>query len=146
MFIWVYHPISMHGKTSDRIREKTYQWIRSRITSRLPIKLQELLYLCLVVPFVLRRRLISLFKKPTDKRNWREKMQNLIDTFSPPYVNRHTEQEILTWYRDTGFSDCSISYRERYGFGARADFLNGSEGVANANDGSEQALLVGGGR
>lgn len=133
-FIWVYHPVKAHERTGDRVRETIYQWIRSRITSRLPIELQECLYLCLVVPFILRRYLISLMRKAKDTRTWREKMQNFIDTFSPVYVNRHTEEEVLNWYRDDGFGNVTIAYKERYGFGVRGDLLNGSEAVVNNND------------
>jgi ubiquinone/menaquinone biosynthesis C-methylase UbiE/uncharacterized protein YbaR (Trm112 family) len=120
-FIWVYHPVEKHDRTSDRVRETVYQWVRSRISSRLPIAAQECIYLCLVIPFVIKRALTRLFGKTGEDRTWREKMQNFIDTFSPTYVNRHTEEEVLAWYRRGGFANCAVAYKERYGFGVRGD-------------------------
>ena len=136
MFIWVYHPIAAHRQASDRVRETIYQWLRSRVTSRLPIKAQEVIYLFLVVPFVIRRMLLGLLKKSTDTRTWREKMQNFIDTFSPAYVNRHTEEEVLEWYREGGFTNYKIAYSERYGFGARGDLMAAGDLPAVRTDAS----------
>ena len=122
LFIWVYHPIDRHDRAADRLRETIYHSVRTKITSRLPIALQEMLYLCLVGPFVVRRVLLRLLGRRSDDRTWREKMQNFIDTFSPLYVNRHTEEEVLGWFRHNGFVNCEVAYRERYGFGVRGDF------------------------
>jgi hypothetical protein len=60
-----------------------------------------------------------MVKKPADDRTWHEKMQNFIDTFSPVYVNRHTEEEVLGWFRESGFTNPVVAYEERYGFGVR---------------------------
>ena len=120
-FIWVYRTVESHHRRGDRVRETLYQWIRSRITSRLPIGIQEVLYRGLVIPFVIRRMLSQLVKKPADDRTWHEKMQNLIDTFSPVHVNRHTEEEVLSWFGENGFARSVIAYQERYGFGVRGD-------------------------
>jgi ubiquinone/menaquinone biosynthesis C-methylase UbiE len=120
-FVWVYLPIELHERRGDRIKESIYHRIRSRLTCRLPTKVQEMLYLCLLVPFFLKRSLVKLFRIGSENRTWREKMQNYVDTFSPTYVNRHREEEVLEWYRQNGFERITLAYKERYGFGVRGD-------------------------
>jgi ubiquinone/menaquinone biosynthesis C-methylase UbiE/uncharacterized protein YbaR (Trm112 family) len=126
-FVWIYRPIATHERVGDRIREHIYHWVRTNITSRLPIAIQEGLYLCLVVPFILQQRLRNLVRKSPNTRTWREKMQNFVDGLSPMHVNRHTEQEVLDWYHECGFRDAVVAYSERYGFGFRGDL--GTNGV-----------------
>src|SRR4030095_1443296 len=43
-FIWLYHPLDRHRKTGDYVNEVVYEWLRRHVTSRLPIRLQELFY------------------------------------------------------------------------------------------------------
>ena len=126
-FIWVYHPVYAHARANDRLRESLYHRVRTRITSRLPIAVQECLYSCVALLFLIRRTLWNLFSRTKETRTYGEKMQNLIDTFSPMYVNRHTEDEVFGWYRESGLGNVAVAYTERYGFGVRGDLLGASD-------------------
>jgi ubiquinone/menaquinone biosynthesis C-methylase UbiE/uncharacterized protein YbaR (Trm112 family) len=120
-FIWVYHPIDKTHHPKDLLKMRFYNWIRSRITSRLPIRLQHAIYLTMIIPFIVKREASNLVKKNRDTRTWREKMQAFVDMFSPVYQNRHSEEEILEWFSAEGFVDYAIGYQEEYGFSARGD-------------------------
>jgi ubiquinone/menaquinone biosynthesis C-methylase UbiE/uncharacterized protein YbaR (Trm112 family) len=120
-FIWVYHPIDTIHHPKDFRKVRLYNWIRSRITSRLPIGLQHATYLALVPPFIIKREVANLFSKKKDDRTWREKMQAFVDMFSPIYMNRHHEEEVLSWFKAERLADACIAYQEAYGFGARGD-------------------------
>lgn len=120
-FIWVYHPLDRAHHPTDLPKMRLYNWIRSRVTSRLPIQVQYGVYLTMIPVFLLKRAIFNLFTKEKDNQTWREKMQAFIDMYSPVYQNRHTEEEILSWYRADGFVNARIGYQETYGFCARGD-------------------------
>jgi ubiquinone/menaquinone biosynthesis C-methylase UbiE/uncharacterized protein YbaR (Trm112 family) len=120
-FTWHYHPIDKRHHARDLYKMRLYNFIRYRITSRLPIRLQHAIYLTMIVPFVIKRDVTNLFKQKKDDRTWREKMQAFVDMFSPIYQNRHDEEEVLSWYRAEGFVNACIAYQEAYGFSARGD-------------------------
>jgi SAM-dependent methyltransferase/uncharacterized protein YbaR (Trm112 family) len=120
-FTWHYHPIDKRHHPRDLFKLRLYNWIRSRITSRLPIRLQYAIYLTAIVPFVIKRDVTNLLKHKKEDQTWREKMQAFVDMFSPVYQNRHTEEEVLSWYEAEGFVNCCIAYQEAYGFSARGD-------------------------
>lgn len=119
--VWLYHPLERHRDTGDYTRELLYDWIRRRVTSRLPIRLQELFYLSLLPLYFLKRAILNPFKGVKENRTWREKMQGFVDHFSPMYMNRHTEKEAFEWYKARGFGNIATSYNEQYGFAVRGD-------------------------
>jgi len=120
-FIWVYHPLDSAHHSGDLKQMLLYNWLRKNITSRLPIRLQYALYLTLMPVFLTIQRLRLLLGIEKNRRTLREKMQNLVDTFSPVYQNRHEEQEVTGWYSEQGFVNIAVAYQERYGFGVRGD-------------------------
>jgi ubiquinone/menaquinone biosynthesis C-methylase UbiE/uncharacterized protein YbaR (Trm112 family) len=120
-FIWLYHPMERHRQTGDYTREALYDWIRRRVTSPMPIRLQEAFYLSLLPFYFLKRSIMNPFRKLKEQRTWREKMQGFVDHFSPMYMHRHTEKEALKWYEENGFENATVSYKEQYGFGVRGD-------------------------
>jgi len=121
-FIWVYHPINRKYHPKDYYKLKLYNGIRKHITSRLPIAVQYWLYLALMPGFALKRGLSNLVGKKDD-RNYREKMQAMFDMFSPIYQNRHTEEEVIGWFKAAGFSNMVVSDIGPYGFGVRGDLV-----------------------
>ena len=120
-----------HRNTRDYIQEILYDWIRRRVTSRLPIRLQEIFYLCLLPPFLLKRAIMNRFKVVKEDRTWREKMQGFIDHLSPVYMHRNTEDEAMAWFREEGFENVAVAYNERYGFGIRGDRVSGRPPIPN---------------
>ncbi len=120
-FIWMYHPIDERHHLKDKRKMKAYIWIRKNVTTRLPIGAQHALFLAAIPFFVLKRRLLNLFRAEKDTRTWREKMQALTDMFSPVYQHRFTEEEIVEWFREEGLVNARTAYSEHYGFGTRGD-------------------------
>jgi ubiquinone/menaquinone biosynthesis C-methylase UbiE len=132
-FIWVYHSIDSAHHPKDLYKMRVYNWIRSRITSRLPIRLQYAIYLTMIPPFVIRRTISNIFRGKKDDRTWREKMQGFVDMFSPIYQNRHSEDEPLSWLQEQGCVNCTIPYQEQYGFSARGDAPLAREALSKAS-------------
>jgi ubiquinone/menaquinone biosynthesis C-methylase UbiE/uncharacterized protein YbaR (Trm112 family) len=120
-FIWLYHPIDRTYHPHDWRKLAIYNWIRKNFTSRLPIRLQYLLYLSLMPPFLLKQSVKKLLGCRQNQLTWREKMQALFDFFSPIYQHRHTPAEAVEWFRQEGFADSQVSYQERFGFGVRGN-------------------------
>ena len=121
LFVWLYHSIDHHRITGNYRQERIYEWLRSHVTSRLPIRAQDWLYRCLLVPFFLKKVLLNPFRSKKEDRNFREKMQNLVDTLSPVHANRHDEAEALEWFKSAGLDNVEVSYHDLYGFGVRGD-------------------------
>jgi ubiquinone/menaquinone biosynthesis C-methylase UbiE/uncharacterized protein YbaR (Trm112 family) len=132
-FVWYYHPIDKAHHPKDLFKMRIYNWIRSRITSRLPIRLQYAIYLAMIPPFIVKRMISNMFKGKKDDRTWREKMQGFVDMFSPIYQNRHSEDEALSWFQQQGFVNCTIPYQEQYGFSARGDAPSAGEALSKAS-------------
>ncbi len=120
-FIWVYHLLDKAHYPKERIKMIAYDAIRKYLTSRLPISAQYYLYLSMMPLFILKNRLGLLFGTNSNKRTWREKMQNMFDMFSPIYFNRHHSDEVVNWYRKAGFANVAVAYSETHGFGVRGD-------------------------
>lgn len=122
-FVWVYHPISAAYYPADWRKLATHSWIRRNITSRLPIQIQYLLYLTLMPAFLAKQAVECMLGMKESAVTWREKMQNLFDSFSPIYQNRHEPKEVEEWYSERGFSNVEVAYREHEGFGMRGDLV-----------------------
>jgi ubiquinone/menaquinone biosynthesis C-methylase UbiE/uncharacterized protein YbaR (Trm112 family) len=120
-FIWVYHPIDSVHHPDDLNKMRLYNWIRRKITSRLPIRLQYILYLSLMPPFLAKQSIEKFLGINMTAQTWREKMQAMFDFFSPLYQNRHEESEVVEWFSAEGFSNVAVAYKEQYGFAARGD-------------------------
>lgn len=42
----------------------------------------------------------------------KERVTSLFDTYAPPYVFRHTEEEVKDWFEESGFKDIEITDKE----------------------------------
>ena len=105
-FIWMYHPFDKRHHPNDHRTVALHSWVRERITSRLPIGIQQALYLALVPLYMLKRTLGNLFRAEKNRTTWREKMQDFTDDLSPMYQHRYAEEEILRLVRGTGVLKC----------------------------------------
>jgi ubiquinone/menaquinone biosynthesis C-methylase UbiE/uncharacterized protein YbaR (Trm112 family) len=120
-FIWVYHPISKQYYPNEHRKLAVYNWIRTRITARLPIRLQYYLYLSTLPIFFIKQSIeVALGKRPSPL-TWREKMQALFDFFSPLYQHRHEPAEVSSWFSEQGFNNVVVCNIGEQGFGVRGD-------------------------
>jgi SAM-dependent methyltransferase len=120
-FIWVYHPISPTYYPHAWKKLAVYNWVRKNITSRLPSTLQSYLYLSWIPPFLVKQTIERVLGRRPNPLTWREKMQALFDFFSAPYQHRHEPPEVVCWFREEGFSNAQVAYREYEGFAVRGD-------------------------
>jgi ubiquinone/menaquinone biosynthesis C-methylase UbiE/uncharacterized protein YbaR (Trm112 family) len=133
-FVWMYHPIDNAHHPKDMRKMHLYNWIRGRITSRLPILIQYIIYLSVIPLYLLKRTVCNAVKREKNKTTWREKMQDLTDMFSAYYQHRFTEAEILRWYEEEGFVNATTAYTEAYGFGSRGDLPASNERVKTKDE------------
>lgn len=119
--IWMYHPMDRRHHPRDHLKLRAYDLVRRRVTSRMPIRAQRALYRAAVPPYLLKQRVSALLGRPGERLTFHEKMQQLVDFFSPIHQHRHTEQEIAAWFREEGFENIVAVDRGPYGFGMRGD-------------------------
>jgi ubiquinone/menaquinone biosynthesis C-methylase UbiE len=55
------------------------------------------------------------------QRTTREITLDLFDAFAPRYNHRHTEEEVKGWFREAGFSNITVSGKQKHGFGVFGD-------------------------
>jgi ubiquinone/menaquinone biosynthesis C-methylase UbiE/uncharacterized protein YbaR (Trm112 family) len=120
-FIWVYHPISKRYYPAGHRKLAAYNWIRTRITARLPIRVQYYLYLSTLPLFFVKQFIEVLLGKRPSPLTWREKMQALFDFFSPLYQHRHEPNEVRSWFAQEGFTNIVVCNIGSQGFGVRGD-------------------------
>jgi len=120
-FIWVYHPISKQYYPTEHRKLAVYNWIRTRITAHLPIRVQYYLYLSTLPLFFVKQSSEVLLGKRPSPLTWREKMQALFDFFSPLYQHRHEPAEVSSWFAEQGFNNIVVCNIGPQGFGVRGD-------------------------
>ncbi len=120
-FIWVYHPISKQYYPTEHRKLAIYNWIRTRITSRLPIQVQYYLYLSTLPIFLVKQSIERMLGKRPSPLTWREKMQAIFDFFSPLYQHRHEPAEVSSWFSEQGFKNVVVCNIGSQGFGVRGD-------------------------
>jgi SAM-dependent methyltransferase len=103
--IWLYHREAYRFSMSERYR---------RLTTRLPPRF--LYALCHVaVPYYYLTRIPKLGDRfynllPVSKHpNWRCRILDTFDWYSPKYQSKHTFPEVYGWFRDAGLIDIEIA-------------------------------------
>lgn len=95
--IWVYPKKGILWEISQKS-------IRA-ITTRLPERTLE--FFCyLAVPLLSVAPTFSKTRFP--KNSWRECAQVIFDWYSPQYQTHHTNEEVVAWYKEEGFTDIEI--------------------------------------
>lgn len=95
--------------TTVCLREKTLNGVRL-FTTRIPV---PLLY-CICYPLAVIGK-IPLLKYLTASvhPDWKVRLQENFDWFSPPYQSHHTKEEVLSWFHEAKLDDLSTF---RHGF------------------------------
>jgi ubiquinone/menaquinone biosynthesis C-methylase UbiE/uncharacterized protein YbaR (Trm112 family) len=119
--IWMYHPIDARHHPEDHRKLKVYDLIRRRVTSRLPIGVQRGIYSTLVPPYLAKQALSARLGGDPERLTWHEKMQQLVDFFSPLYQHRYTVEQISAWFAEEGFENITPVDQGPYGFAVRGD-------------------------
>lgn len=101
--VWLYHP------RKDTIHKLINQ-IR-KFTSKLPVKVQYLLYSLTIFPIS-----YILHRIKGNKRNSREIMIGILDWFSPEFRWEHDHTEAATWFLKRKFTLVRLTTVELFGF------------------------------
>lgn len=110
LYVWLYKP--------EKDFRHNFLINLRKITSKLPIKMQYILYLIFLVPQgMIKERLRGR------KVNWREQLINYFDVLSPEFRHEHTPQEVEIWFRKRNFSNINVSITEYLGFGIYGDLV-----------------------
>lgn len=89
-----------------------------KVTCRLPLPLQFLIYNLMVPLALIKRRIKLALKLTTESRlNWREQLVNFFDGLSPRYRYEYTPSEVSLWFTRRGFSRVEVTGTDNYGFG-----------------------------
>ena len=108
LYIWLYKP-------EKDLRHRIIIKVR-KVTNKLPIWLQYILYLTFLVPWGLLKEALR-----GKKLTWREQLINYFDVLSPEFRYEHTPEEVKIWYLKRSFSNLKVTITEYLGFGIFGD-------------------------
>jgi hypothetical protein len=91
------------------IREIVFKTVRL-VTARIPVPL--LYFLCYSLAAMGNVPLLKYLTASVHE-NWRVRLQENFDWFSPQYQSHHTKEEVLGWFKEAELDDISIL---RHGF------------------------------
>ena len=117
LYVWVY------GERGFLARV----WLDSGRQLKKFMSLQSLLITCQkIAPFYeLATRLLNAFLPLREmkfrKRTVREITLDLFDAFAPQYNHRQTPEEVQHWFTEQGFTNITVSGRQKHGFGVYGD-------------------------
>ncbi|MBF8267069.1 MAG: hypothetical protein HW388_577 [Dehalococcoidia bacterium] len=98
------------------------RFLRDKITSRLPSRIQY----CFFVALALFRKavypVVTLLRiRKLKTRKWSEEMAAIYDYYSPPFQHLHNVREVSEWFAEEGFENITLSEAWYAGFGIYGD-------------------------
>jgi uncharacterized protein YbaR (Trm112 family) len=114
LFVWVYSPHDEERTFKRRVLMKLENAIRPWAW-RLPETAQTIV-LSPFVPLYMGQQLLRSLRGGDDglgnvRFGAREALHAARDRFTPRYVHRHTEDEVMSWYRAAGYDELACSSR-----------------------------------
>lgn len=115
---------------------RLYVWVYSRrnflVRAFMDSGRQLKRFMSLESLFTVCRKMAPAYKVCTDllnslgvisfrERTTREITLDLFDAFAPRYNHRHSEKEVMGWFREMGFANITVSGRQKHGFGVFGD-------------------------
>lgn len=103
LYVWVYSPEDESRNVTRRVLMKMEQVIRP-ITWRLSDRMQTAAMLPLV-PLYIGYQQLRAFRegKGQVRYGFREALHAARDRFTPRYIHRHTDDEVMGWFRAAGY-------------------------------------------
>lgn len=130
-YVWVYS----HLNESRTLKRKFIMLLEQLIRpwcSRLPDWLQTLVLLPIAPLYIMHQNTIQQNdKKGMAKYKWREAMHAARDRFTPRYIHRHSEEEVMKWFADAGYREIvPLSAKQLPDFVPEGFYMNtGVEGL-----------------
>lgn len=102
--IWVYDSYTTGQKINN---------IWRRITTRLPKRLLYILCYFSIPYYYLKRipflgTFLQILLPSSNHRNWRWRVLDTFDWYSPKYQSKHRYPEVVEWFKETGLKDIEI--------------------------------------
>jgi SAM-dependent methyltransferase/uncharacterized protein YbaR (Trm112 family) len=140
LYIWVYSPENERRTIVRRVLMVAERAVRP-LASRLDERWQSVV-LAPFVPLYMTHQALRVLRRGQGQvfYGWREAMHAARDRFTPPYIHRHSDDEVRAWFRDAGYTSLrSTSERERPSFLPIAFTAStGVEGVRTRGRNEEQ--------
>jgi len=97
---------------------------------RLPTWMQTIVLQPIAPLYLFHQNVVYRGEKGLARYNWREAMHAARDRFTPRYIHRHNEEEVMGWFRENNYERIRpLSQRKLPDFGPASFFLNtGVEG------------------
>ena len=111
LYVWVYSP---WDERRTIVRRMLYglELIIRPVCSRLPSVLQSIILAPLTPLYIVHQNF--LLRGERASYGWREAMHAARDRFTPPFVHRHSDEEVCEWYRNLGYGQLRcVSERDR---------------------------------
>jgi uncharacterized protein YbaR (Trm112 family)/SAM-dependent methyltransferase len=117
LYVWVYSHEDEKRSLERRLLMTGERIIRP-IIWRLPTRLQTVALAPFIPLYLLRQNFFSDRKKPGFVRyGRREALHAARDRLTPRYANRHSDEEVCSWFREAGYRDLQrVSEREHKSF------------------------------
>jgi SAM-dependent methyltransferase len=113
LYIWVYSPYDEQRSWIRRAMMRLETLIRP-VCWRLPERLQTVVLLPIVPLYLIHQNL--LVKRDGSgyiKYGWREALHAARDRFTPRYVQRHSDEEVCSWFRAAGYTELQCASRRK---------------------------------
>jgi uncharacterized protein YbaR (Trm112 family)/SAM-dependent methyltransferase len=130
LYIWVYDPYSEQRTMIRRVIMLMETIIRP-VCWRLPESLQTMMLLPIVPLYLIHQSLrIKHVQSGYVRYGWREAIHAARDRFTPRYAQRHTEEEVCSWFCEAGYTELQCASKRD-----RPDFVPIAFVLATAVDG-----------
>ena len=103
LYVWVYSFLNEQRTFKRRVIMLLEQLIRPWC-SELPGWLQTIVLTPIAPLYIFHQNTVQTNEKQgMAKYNWREAMHAARDRFTPKYIHRHSEEEVISWFEQNGF-------------------------------------------
>ena len=104
LYVWVYSHLNEQRTLKRRIIMLLERWIRPWC-SRLPGNLQTAVLQPLIPLYIFHQNTVYSGKRGMARYSYREALHAARDRFTPRYIHRHSEEEVMGWFKANGFEN-----------------------------------------
>lgn len=102
MYVWVYSFLNESRTTKRKIIMTLERMIRPWC-SELPGWMQTIVLQPIVPLYIFHQNAVYQGRNGMAKYSWREALHAARDRFTPKYIHRHSEEEVMGWFQENGF-------------------------------------------
>jgi SAM-dependent methyltransferase len=103
LYVWVRSPVGERSSLGRRFAMGLEKALRP-VCSRLPENLKTAVLLPVVGAYLVHQNLLTERTNGAARYRWREAVHAARDRFTAPFAHRFTEEEVLAWFQDAGYT------------------------------------------